>query len=89
MGSLSSRPKIPKVPPRTAVAYVPQSSSTITRVADPAQDIAAQTPQSESDMRKSNLLRRKRGRLGTIRTGFRGLLSQIVSKRPRKTLLGE
>lgn len=39
--------------------------------------------------REDNLLRRSRGRLGTVLTGFGGLLSDTVRGAARKTLLGE
>ena len=48
---------------------------------DPVQTAAA--------ARSDDLLRRSRGRTGTIQTSFRGLLSAANSTAQRKTLLGE
>lgn len=61
--------------------------------------VAAPTPtdpvktnsEIESEARTENLLRRSRGRFGTILTGFRGFLntSDSAQSSGRKTLLGE
>lgn len=48
------------------------------------------TPEEQAaDARRKNLLGRDRGRYGTIRTGFRGLMTLASSFGTRKTLLGE
>lgn len=47
---------------------------------------AAPTPEQQ---REKSLLGRNRSRLGTILTGFRGLLSPVETDNTRKTLLGE
>ena len=98
MGSLTSRPKSP---PRPSIVYVRKSRSAATglnlqkensgsrNVKDAQNEENKQNSQGEAEIRKDNLLRRNRGRIGTIRTGFRGLLSQGIFDKPRKTLLGE
>ena len=48
----------------------------------------ADAPLVTSEERKESLLRRTRGRLGTIFTGFKGFLSE-GEQSTRKTLLGE
>ncbi len=86
MGSLASRPKTPAVQPVQYV-YVPTASSYSSTATTP-------TPATPSDddvqanARNQNLLERRRGRLGTVLTSFRGLLNDGVSG-ARKTLLGE
>ncbi len=81
MGSLSSSVKAPAQP---QVVYVPASSaSSVTN--EPAQDSA----KIASESREQTLLRRARGRLGTIATGLSGFLSDGHSGEARKTLLGE
>ncbi len=58
----------------------------------PAADTASDTPVSEAaqrEAREQSLLRRSRGRFGTVLTGFTGLLSQTSGQSGRKTLLGE
>jgi hypothetical protein len=46
-------------------------------------------PQAVAAQREQNLLTASRGRLGTITTSFRGLLSLAGTSGQRKTLLGE
>ena len=70
MGSLTSRPKAPKI--KTIVVQSPAQTAvtpvTPTTPAEPdPETVAAQA-------RTRDLLTRKRGFLGTIGTGFRGLL---------------
>lgn len=90
MGSLASRPKVPDVQPVQYV-YVPPASSVTTSTPKSSNTPITETP-SDSDVqasaRTSNLLERRRGRLGTVLTSFRGLLNDTVSG-ARKTLLGE
>lgn len=85
MGSLASRPKTPAVQPVQYV-YVPTASSytptTPTTPTTPADDDV------QANARNQNLLERRRGRLGTVLTSFRGLLNDGASG-ARKTLLGE
>lgn len=83
MGSLSSRPKVPAV---QTVYYEPAPVSSGSG--------GNTTPTTETDeggqeTQKSNLLERSRGRLSTIKTSFRGLLSLADAAPKKKTLLGE
>ncbi|MBK6896932.1 MAG: hypothetical protein KA099_02970 [Alphaproteobacteria bacterium] len=85
MGSLTSRPKAPKI--KTIVVQSPAQTAvtpvTPTTPAEPdPETVAAQA-------RTRDLLTRKRGFLGTIGTGFRGLLGALGNNVNRKTLLGE
>lgn len=83
MGSLSSSAK---APPRPQVAYVPTPTATTTAIAnEPVQEDTAK----ESEEREGNLLRRARGRLGTVATSLHGFLSEGEKNTSRKTLLGE
>ncbi|MCI5061304.1 MAG: hypothetical protein MRY79_09605 [Alphaproteobacteria bacterium] len=87
MGSITKRPK---APPRPKIARVSPA---------PAPEPVAETPsepektdaQIAAEQRTQSLLRRSRGRQGTILTGFRGFLeaSGELGNRTRKTLLGE
>ncbi len=86
MGSLSSTPKVPQqqvvfVPAPTASPSVSAGDGVSTPATPSSAEVAAQE-------REKSLLSRKRGRLGTIATGFQGLLGEINSG-GRKTLLGE
>lgn len=84
MGSLTSAPKAPK----PVIIQQPVSPKV---EADPViEDVNNQqdTEQEQSEERKRSLLARNRSRLGTIATGFRGLL-QENNQTARKTLLGE
>jgi hypothetical protein len=45
--------------------------------------------ETAAEQRRENLLRRNRGRFGTIQTSFRGLLGLATQGGQRKTLLGE
>lgn len=93
MGSMSSRPKTPKV--ATQTVYVPVVSTATPVTAPTTGDSASGTTTdgassgaTADSIRQTSLLERGRGRLGTILTGFRGVLSDGVST-DRKTLLGE
>lgn len=79
MGSLGSRPSPPPPPPP-----VPSPSAPSTPPPDPGP-----TPEeAAAQQRRESLLRRSRGRFGTVLTGFRGLLD-LAGSGQRKTLLGE
>jgi hypothetical protein len=86
MGDITDRPKAPK----PQVVYVPQY---VYRPAAPAGGTTnnndnKETPATE-EQREKNLLSRSRSRLGTILTGFRGILAPSENESQRKTLLGE
>lgn len=81
MGSLGSRPRAPEPTP----VYVP----VLPTAPPPAPVPPTPTPEeTAAGQRTQNLLRRSRGRFGTVQTGFRGLL-ELGSGQGRKTLLGE
>ncbi len=83
MGSLSSSPK---APPQPQIVSVPTQTTPVATTQSPTEeDIANQASQTRQD----SLLRRARGRLGTITTGFQGFLSDGNTQNNRKTLLGE
>jgi len=95
MGALASRPSVPA--PQSQIIFVPASAPA--SVAQTSSDVdtstdnsATDTPLSDealqSEQRSESLLRRNRGRFGTVQTGFRGLLSALNAGQ-RKTLLGE
>ena len=90
MGDITDRPKAPK----PQVVYVPQY---VYRPEAPAGGTTNnndndnnnnETPATE-EQREKNLLSRSRSRLGTILTGFRGILAPSENENQRKTLLGE
>lgn len=86
MGDISGRPKAPA----QQVVYVPQyfyTPSTPTGGNTNTDTGENETP-SESEQREKTLLTRGRSRIGTILTGFRGILSPSQENQ-RKTLLGE
>ena len=87
MGDISGRPKAPE----PQVVYVPQyvyTNNTNTNSGSTTTENEAATPTPEQQ-REKNLLSRTRSRLGTVLTGFRGILSPSESQGQRKTLLGE
>ncbi len=88
MGSLSSRPKAPATQivyvPSAGANSVPASSETGGASSNDAESVSAQT------LRNDSLLRRQRGRAGTVLTSYRGVLNSGSNKTAgRKTLLGE
>ncbi len=85
MGSMIKRSKVPTrqpVSPNTAFVAVPSVEA---EKAEPMEEEIA------ASSRKKSLLRRSRGRFGTILTGFNGFLNPASSgeSSSRKTLLGE
>lgn len=87
MGDITGRPKTPS----QQVVYVPQYVYTPPAGADTgtgegADDPSTLTPEQQ---REKNLLSRSRSRIGTILTGFRGILAPNETQNQRKTLLGE
>ena len=94
MGSITSRPSVPTQPqivyvPAPAVKTATQSQTVSNTAQDETeQDNTQSDSQIASEVRRENLLRRDRGRLGTILSGFRGFFTSSESN-TRKTLLGE
>lgn len=86
MGSITKKAKTPAVTIVNPVTptTIPVSTTTVS-------DPGPTDTEISTASRTSSLLRRSRGRLGTIATSFRGFLSdkagELNSK--RKTLLGE
>lgn len=99
MGSLTSRPKPPPAP--APVVFVPQpppapapapSVQPTPAPAEPAPSAEEQAEQAATERRVENLVRRSRGRSGTIRTSLLGVSSDNsagASDSGRKTLLGQ
>lgn len=79
MGSITKRPKAPPIQQYTPPP--PQSS-------EPSEPVKTDEEIS-AEARKESLLRRSRGRFGTILTGFSGFLNAADDGNNRKTLLGE
>lgn len=77
MGSPKPSYKAPPAP----VYYMPPPIDT-----GPSEEEKAEAVQKE---REQNLLRRGRGTLGTVLSGFRGLLATSDQSNQRKSLLGE
>lgn len=86
MGDITNRPKAPK----QEVVYVPQYVYTPTQPPTGGEPTGSgnELPTPEQQREKS-LLSRSRSRLGTILTGFRGILAPSENENQRKTLLGE
>lgn len=74
-------PKVPKAP--QIIYYTPPALPVDT---GPGEEEKTEAVNKE---REQNLLRRARGTLGTVMTGFRGLLAQSDPSGQRKSLLGE
>jgi hypothetical protein len=93
MGSITSAPKAPASTASQIVYYTPAPSTNISSVDTSTAQTDTDTgltPAQESERRAASLLRRERGRLGTVLTGFRGLLGLSNDNGgARKTLLGE
>ena len=86
MGDIQGRPKTPS----QQVVYVPQYIYTNTPSAtDTGTGETKTDEQKQAEQREKSLLGRSRSRIGTILTGFRGILSPAESDGQRKTLLGE
>lgn len=88
MGSLTSRPTIKSSPKVVYAPATPAASSPPTSTNPPTTPANTNNPPTGQE-RAASLLLRDRGRFGTVLTGFRGLLSPLLSANPRKTLLGE
>ena len=88
MDDITDRPKAPKqqvvyVP---QYVYTPQAPTGGTTGNNNTENDVTPTPEQQ---REQSLLSRSRSRLGTILTGFRGILAPSESNSQRKTLLGE
>ena len=85
MGSLLKGPKPPSTPTTTVTTVTPT-----TPVVETETDTSTPSEQ-QAEARRQSLLRRSRGRLGTIISGFSGVLSPQDNDQSsgRKTLLGE
>lgn len=89
MGSLSGRSKAPPSingQPVQQVVYVPSPTASPT-ISDA--DPVAPNEDETLAARAENILKRSRSRIGTVLTGFQGILSPNDLVAPRKTLLGE
>jgi hypothetical protein len=84
MGSVTGSAKAPSRQTKQIV-YVP---APVASTAVPASNFAPSREQ-ELQTRAENVLKRSRSRLGTVLTGFAGILSQGDLIAPRKNLLGE
>lgn len=85
MGSITSRRKAPPTPqPQVIYMPAPYTAPTPTSVSDTQEQSV-----NETEIRRSSLLSRTRGRFGTVQTTFRGLLGGSNDGSARKTLLGE
>lgn len=93
MGSLSSRPSMPKT--NTVYVSQPVASAGFTvdaqeAVSEKKQDVSQNEKDSaQSKQRVQNILRNRRGRGSTILSSFRGVLEPSQKTLERKTLLGE
>jgi len=97
MGSITSKPSAPAAQQPVVISYnypapvaAPVTSAPVTPTTPtPANDTGGGTSEeAKGEARAAGLLDRRRGVLGTVLTGFRGLLNQGVNT-ARKTLLGE
>ena len=95
MGSRSISPRAPTqqivyVPQSTSVAETStESTSSSTSSGDTGESSTVLTDEQKSEVRTQNLLSRDRSRLGTVLSGFRGILGLSNQAPSRKSLLGE
>lgn len=87
MGDISGRPKAPE----PQIVYVPQyiTQTPTQPTPTPTENSGDEGVLSPEKEREKSLLSRSRSRLGTILTGFRGILTPSETQSQRKTLLGE
>ncbi len=98
MGSLVSKPKAPQ-PVRVQYVTVPSATSTTTTTSGSGSASSGQgtdtttteglSEKEASTLRAENIARRTRGRAGTVKTSFGGLLGRNDIVPTRKSLLGE
>lgn len=83
MGTITKRPKLSRLQTN--------NPSSVAIVAAEPVPVGKTEEQISAETRTQSLLRRSRGRFGTILTGFSGVLNSEKGseKEPRKTLLGE
>jgi len=92
MGSLTKKPNLPTIPQttQTVTSTSTGSGNTGSSIIPSASSEDTPTP---AEAKSESLLRRSRGRLSTVFTGFRGLLTEANqlqgNSAGRKTLLGE
>ena len=91
MGDIKGRPKAPSSQIVYVPQYVAQTPAPSGSGGETNSGTATNTPevQTPAQQREKNLLGRSRSRIGTILTGFRGILAPKDSETQRKTLLGE
>lgn len=95
MGKLSAPPRpVAYQAPATQIIYIPTVQTPSAAETKAAQeqaekDQAAKAEEAVAQERQNNLLRRDRGRTGTIQTSFRGLLEESTPQGQQKTLLGD
>jgi len=82
MGNVTDRPKAPS----PQIVYIPQP---VYQTESGNTNTPTDLTPTPAQQREKNLLSRNRSRLGTILTGFRGILAPLESNSKRKTLLGE
>ena len=89
MGSITSHPVIPAAAQTVYVPVYTQPSVTTATVTSPTTTATSESSEPVA-AKNTSLLKRSRGVLSTVVTGFRGLLSDGNNTTPpRKTLLGE
>ena len=91
MGKILSGPKAPPV--QTIINNPAPATSVSTSTASTTTDTSTENEDSQisTELRTESLLRRSRGRLGTVTSSFRGFLDSVgnTAETARKTLLGE
>ena len=95
MGSIVARPKKPQIATSTTTSPTTTSpgagsgTGTTTGATTGTTGTTTSDPTDPVKARVENVLRRNRGLLGNVLTGFRGVLDSQSARPQRKTLLGE
>lgn len=92
MGSIVARPKKPKIATSTTTSPTttsPGAGSGTGTTTGATTGTTTSEPTDPVKARVENVLRRNRGLLGNVLTGFRGVLDSQSARPQRKTLLGE
>ncbi len=85
MGSITKKPKAP-----TITYVLPSEPTPVTAETVISSEPVKTDAEVQAEARTESLLRRSRGRFGTIATSFKGFLDSANSERnQQKTLLGE